>query len=242
MRGLRWLAAAVVLVIAAVTSAAVPAAENKNDRAALKTIQAQLRSRLTTERVDAVRKLRTFPPLDAARLVVQFGLSDRAVEVRRIAYDTLMTWSEDGEVCQFLLTTLDKEVRRKADAATVAPLIGVLLACDLQEIENDLPKSLDALAASPAGLLAMLTAADEYGKQADKLALKSLRKLARLKCFVGTFAFRRAVVQAMLRVPGPQTIDALLELLPKLAGEVRGDVVRHLTQATGQTQIGRAHV
>ena len=35
-------------------------------------------------------------------------------------------------------------------------------------------------------------------------------------------------------MPGPQAIDALLELLPKLDGEVRGDVVRHLTQATGQ--------
>jgi hypothetical protein len=235
MRGLRWLAAAVVLVIAAMSSPAVPAAENKDSRAALKKIQTQLRSRLTTERVDAVRKLRTFPPLEAARLVVQFGISDRTAEVRRIAYETLLTWSENGEVCRFLLTTLDKEIRRKAEAATVVPLIGALLDCDLPEIEGDLLKSLDALAAAPTGLIAVLTVADELGKQADRLALKSLRKLTRLKCFSSAFVFRRAVVQAIARVPGPQAIDASLELLPKLAGEVRGDVVRHLTQSTGQT-------
>ena len=195
---------------------ASPAAENtKESRAGLKAVQAQLRSRVTTERVDAVRRLRTFPPVEAARLVVQFGICDRTPEVRRIAYETLLTWSENGEVCRFLLTALDKEIRRKADAATVVPLIGALLDCDLPEIEEDLVKSLDSLAAAPAGLVVALTVADELGRQADRLALKSLRKLTRLKCFAGTFAFRRAVVLAIVRVPGPQAIDALMELLPK---------------------------
>jgi hypothetical protein len=165
---------------------------------------------------------------------VQLGLSDRTAEVRRVAYDTLLTWSEDGEVCRFLLTTLDKDIRRKADVSLVVPLIGVLLACDLPEIEGELLKSLDSLAATPAGPVAVLTVADELGRQADRLALRSLRKMTRLKCFAGSFACRRAVVQAIMHVSGPQAIDALLELLPKLDGEVRGDVVRHLTQSTGQ--------
>jgi hypothetical protein len=231
---LRRLSVAVLLLIVAIWSAAVSAAEDKESRAAWKPIQAQLRGRLTTERVDAVRKLRTFPPLEAAKLVVQLGLGDRTPEVRRAAYETLLTWSEDAEVCRFLLTILDKYIRRKADASVLAPLIGVLLACDLPEIEGDVLKSLDALTAKPVGTVTVLAVADELGKQADRLALRLLKKMPRLQCFADSFACRRAIVRAMARVPGPQAVDALLELLPKLDGEVRGDLVRHLTQLTGQ--------
>lgn len=235
MRGLQRLLTAVVLLIGAISCAAVPAAEDKDARAAWKAIQAQLRSRLTTERVDAVRRLRTFPPLDSARLAVQLGLGDAAPEVRRSAYDTLLTWSENGDVCSFLLTTLDNDIRRKADVTRVAPLIGVLLASGLPDIEQRLVKSLDSFAATPAGVVAVLAVADELGKQADRLALGSLRKLTRLKCFAASFACRRSVVRAITKVSSAQAIDTLLELLPDLDGEVRGDVVRHLGQTTGQT-------
>ena len=88
-----------------------------------------------------------------------------------MACETLLTWTENGEVCRFLLTTIDKELRRKADAATVVPLVGVLLACDLPEIEGDSPSRSHA-AATPTGIVALLTVADELGQQADRLALK----------------------------------------------------------------------
>ena len=69
-----------------------------------------------------------------------------------------------------------------------------------------------------------------------KQALPLLLRLTKLACFSDVFAFRRAVVQAIIHVKEPPVIGVLIQLLPSMKGEVCGDIVRHLAKATGQPE------
>jgi hypothetical protein len=183
-----------------------------------------------------VKRLRALPALDAVKLIVPSALADRAEEVRRAAYETLLVWKDDPEVCDLLLKTLDREGRdKKAGIAVVPPLIAILLASDLANTEAELNQFVETyLARSKDAVAAVTAVADELGNQADEQAFHSLRKLARLKCFSESFACRRATVQAMIQIRRPEAIEALLALLPRTEGEICGDIVRHLTRISGK--------
>jgi len=210
--------------------------ETKANREALRVVQKQLRSPTPAQRVEAVERLRDLPALESVRLIVPSMLNDPAAEVRRAAYQTLLTWKDDGEVCGLLLKILDKGGRgKKPGIVPPAPLIGVLLASDSPDAERELGKFLDGYAAaSQDGVVTLITVADDLGKQADRQALTSLRRMTTLKCFSSMFACRRAVIQAMTLVRLPGAVETLIGLLPKLDGEVRADVVRYLTAVSGQ--------
>jgi hypothetical protein len=203
---------------------------------AIRSLQTQLRSRLPSQRVEAVKRLRDFPALDALKLMVPSALTDREEEVRRAAYETLLTWKNDPEVCDALLKTLDREARdKKGGIAVIPPLIAVLLASDRPGAEPELNKFLEAyLAKSKDGVAVLTAVADEFGNQGDEQALGALRKLSRLTCFSERFACRRATVQAMIQIRRPEAVEALMALLPRVEGEVCGDVVRYLARISGK--------
>jgi hypothetical protein len=128
-------------------------------------------------------------------------------------------------------------MRSQADATAASPLIAVLLASDSKEIRDDLFGQLDKwLAKSKNNAAALIAVADELGAQADEQALPLLLRLTKLACFSDVFAFRRAVVQAIIHVKEPPVIGVLIQLLPSMKGEVCGDIVRHLAKATGQPE------
>ncbi|MGO8747208.1 MAG: VWA domain-containing protein [Thermoguttaceae bacterium] len=217
----------------------VRAADEETEQPAVRrAVQQAIHHRLPAKRAEAFRRLKDFPPQEAAKLIVQSGLTDRQSEVRRAAYETLKTFHGNEEVDRYLLKALEKQMRSQADATAAAPLIAVLLASDSKEIRDDLFGQLDKwLAKSKNNAAALIAVADELGAQADdEQSLPLLLRLTKLACFSDLFAFRRAVVQAITHVKEPQVIGILIQLLPSMKGEVCGDIVRHLAQATGQPE------
>jgi hypothetical protein len=215
------------------------------DRAELRKAQHELRSQDVQRRVDGVSRLRTIADVEAAKVIVLLGLADSATEVRRLAYRTLFAWKDDRQIAPFLLKALNKESRAKKQGTSLfVPVAAVLLASELPDTKRDLTKFLGIYAASPEGKAALIAVADELAAQAeqssddqsadDESSLASLRPMTELKCFADSFAVRRAVVQAIARIRRPEAIDLLLALLPKLDGEVRGDVLRRLAAVAGQ--------
>lgn len=238
MRIVRWAWSVAALLAIAGRPAVVFAAEgSKDDRpATIRSVQTQFRSRLPSIRLEAVKRLQDFPPVDATKLLVPLAFADRAEEVRRAAYLTLLRWKDDPEVCDLIVKALNREAHeKKGGVALTAPLIAVLLASSQSKTEADLNALLDAyVAKSKDGAAAVIAVADELGKQDDDQSLPSLRKLAKTNCFSSTFACRRATVQAIIAIRRPESIDTLLALLPRVNGEVAGDIVRHLTQVSGE--------
>jgi hypothetical protein len=215
---------------------AAPAADGgKQQQADRRAVQAQLHSRSTLDRVEAVRRLADFPALEGAKLALSVGLADRERDVRQAAFTILLAWNDEPEVAAFLLKNLENASRGKGGSALVLPLVGVLAAAEQPEVRRRFDRFLEAyVTKSKDGATAMVALADDLGELADEQALRSLKALTRQKCVMKTFACRRAVVQAMLRVRRPEAVSALLALLPNLDGEVRGDVVRYLEQLSGQ--------
>ena len=224
--------ALILLVLGAGLSPAQAPDTAKPEQAESRATQRQLHSRSILDRTDAVRKLAEFPPLEGARLAVQVGLADREVDVRRAAYETLLGWKDDAQVGDFLLMNLKREATpRKNGVPTAVPVLAVLLASDLPETQERLRKFLETwLAKSKEGELIVATVADELGLQADVQSLATLKKLTQQKCFADFFGCRRAVVQAMINFRTTESVEALLALLPKVDGEVRGDIVRYLEE------------
>ncbi len=235
--------AAILVASAGWPAAAFAPDETKADRALIRTAQKQIHSQVVAERVEAVKRLRddaehgALPAQDAVKLIVSLGLTDPADQVRRAAYETLLLWKDDRQADVFLLKTLEKESRaNKGSMTLVAPVIAVLLASESAETQQELDKFLDAYtAAAKDGNAAIITVADELGKLGDAQSLASLKRITRLKCFTGTFAIRRAVVQAMILVHLPDAIQELMSLLPDVDGEIRGDILRHLAAVSGRS-------
>ena len=221
-----------MLGLAAGRLAAVLAAEEgKADANALRLAKRQLHSQNVFERLSAIERLQEGPPLAAAKMVVPAVLNDSSADVRRAAADALLTWKDDREVCVFLLKSLKQEFLGKKNNPQVGvPLLMALAASELPETRDDLNK----FSASREGLLAVAMVADELGKRGDERALTSLKRMSELKCFSSTYACRRAIVGAMISIRTRPSLDALLTLLPHLDGEVRGDVLRHLTAVSSQ--------
>ena len=120
-------------------------------------------------------------------------------------------------------------------AEIAASLLAVLVASDTPETQHDLKKLLDgSVATGHASAVVVVAVADALGSQGDKEAVTALRRLSQPKYFADVFACRRAVVQALAMIRLPEAIDVLVALLPKMDGEVRGDIVRHLTAVTRQ--------
>jgi hypothetical protein len=184
-----------------------------------------------------MHRLKDLPPLDAARLVVQFGRDARSPENRRVACRMLLTWMDQPEVSDYLLKIVEKKGRSKtptvSDAQTLRLLLMVLAASDQADVQHDLEKLVTAyLAASKNNLPTLLAVADELGNQGDSVAVATLRHLSAWKQFTAIFAFRRAVVQGLIRCRRADAIDALVGLLGQIDGEVYGNAVQYLSALT----------
>ncbi len=229
----RILPAAMLIGVAAWPAPA--ADETKAEQAELRLAQRQLRSPDEMQRIEGIRRLRAMPSAEAAKIIVPAGLVDTAPGVRFTAYNTLLAWKDDPQVGAILLRVLNRESHaKKKSPSCEVPLVMILLASKPAETRHELTKFLDAFAAAPENVALLIDAADELGKLADDVSLASLRRMTELKCFSSVFGFRRAVVQAMILVRRPKAIEALIDLLPKTDGEVRGDIHRHLVAVAGQ--------
>ena len=60
-------------------------------------LQQQLRSRREDDRIDALRQLKQFSGVDAAKLALNVAVKDESAEVRDAAYGTLTSMTDNGQ-------------------------------------------------------------------------------------------------------------------------------------------------
>jgi hypothetical protein len=222
------------------------AADSADFSAARRTLLRQLKSKKAETRESAVRELADKPPADAVRLLVEVGLKHPQDDVREASYKTLMELKDDPEACSFLVDTLDKEEPKRGNPKQgqpelALPLLAVLLDSELEDSAVEVFEYLDErVAAGDEGVALVTTLADELGKRTDE---QSLAALVRLRAWPGikdSFAIRRAVAQNLARSRRPESIDHLIEMLTTAQGEVKADIVKHLTRITGEPHAGDA--
>ena len=198
-------------------------------------LQTQLRSKQTADRIQAFFQLRQYHEIDAAKLVLQMGLKDASPEVRVAAYETLRTYVDDADICNVLFASLRKATKAKEGTQGADVLLAVLLASEEESVANDLSAFMDKqMASAPNGAALVALTADNLGMHGEKVDLPPLKKLTTTKLFQDSFAVRRAVVQAIMRIREPATIELLIHLLGELKGEARGDIVSYLSEITKQ--------
>jgi hypothetical protein len=204
-------------------------------RAAQRTIQMQLKAKRTDVRVAAVRKLAAFPLVDAARMLVQYGLASPDDEVHRAAYETLLKFKADKDICRCLQETIETRLEKGHGDREASGALGVLLASDSADAVKAAQSLLERVSrAGKSGLPVLVLLADDLGSQADEIGLRGLLKLMQLPPFPVEFSLRRAIVQNLAGIRKREAIGALLSILPSAAGEVRADIVQHLTGVSGQ--------
>jgi hypothetical protein len=198
----------------------------------------KMKSRKLGVRVPAVWTIADYPTAESARFLAQHGLTSGYDDVRHASFETLLTLNNVGPVADYLLDSVRKEVKRATPSETTAAMLAIAMASDNQTIERRALELFDETAArANLGILLVLSLVDELGAQADKTSVATLNKISKRPAFTNCFAVRRAVVQSLRRSPLPQAIDALITILATATGEVRGDIVRHLTAVSGR-QLG----
>jgi len=219
----------------------VARAEERDVAAEFKAVKAslaqQLHDRKAENRLAAVQKLEAFPTVESAKLLLFQGLTSKDEEVRKAAFDALARLSGEKPVADFLKTTVLKQWRGKPQEETYAGL-AILLACELPDVRAQATELVqDASQRQEPGRIALITLADEMANCRGEGVSRALTQLVELPLFEQDFAFRRAVVQALTQVRAKGAITNLISLLSFVKGEARSDIVRYLTDLSGQ-QLG----
>ena len=198
------------------------------------TILRQLKSLKPQVRAAAVAKVDEFPAATAVRLLVEYGLASPFVDLRHASYTALLARGGDQEVCDLLLERVKKSLSKQAADEVTCGILGVLLASELEPVRLATGQLLDEVVQKPGGRALLVTLAGELGLEADSKSLASLWKLSKLSVFEQVFAVRRAVVRALALNERSEAIDALVEILGRVDGEVKADIARHLTTISGE--------
>jgi hypothetical protein len=209
-------------------------ADKDEFRTAKREIQVKLRNKQPFERVAGLRQLHDYPNAEAAKLLVTVGLKDDSAEVRSAAYDTLLDLKDNGEIARYLLVTVNKDTRHGAVNQKTFQLLAVLLASTSPDIEREVGVLLEKQAGTHDGLILVESLADELGEHGQAEDVGPLKKLAALKAFPEQFGLRRAVAYALMKISAPEAIGQLVALLENIKGEIGAEIVKHLTEATGQ--------
>ena len=88
----------------------------------------QIKGKKSENRVESVYELADYPSVDAAKILVQHGLTSKFEEVRKAAYETLVGMVDNQEVCDFLLQTVRKDTSRTPPRETTCALLAAVLA------------------------------------------------------------------------------------------------------------------
>ena len=207
-------------------------------KAAKTSLTAQLKDKKQETRLAAVRKLESLVTSESAKLLLFQGVASSDPEVRRAAFDALAKMNSDQEVCNFLKATIGKHWRQGKPQPETFASLAILLASELQEVRDEaLGLAKEAMEHPLQGRMIMITLADELSSCRGDAACRSLRQLMLAPLFVEDFAFRRAVEQALTQVRSKDAVPALIKLLDTVRGEVRSDIIRYLSEISGQ-QLG----
>lgn len=206
-------------------------------RAAKPKLQTRLHKKQIEERVAAVDDLKQYPTVDAVKFLMVSLSREKAMEVHEAAYETLVTFKDDQEICDYLLATVTKDSSRRGGVETTAMLLAVLLGSDLPDVERGVLALLENLGGTPDGLYAAETLIDGLGQHGKPEDAARLKKLMKLKVYDREFGFRRALAAAASKIEDPTGVDVLISMITAkspINGEIAADVVQFLTDATGQ--------
>ena len=210
----------------------------ENFRTAQRAIRLQLNAKSADSRVAALRQLAGFPVVEAAELLVRQGLASPEEKVRLAAYESLLKFRNEQDICRYLQKTVATELAKGNVGPGTFGVLGVLLASDLADVQQEAQMLLDKAAeAGTAGRVLLIMLAEALGAQGDDTSVRGLQQLTKLTLFPRDFGFRRAVVQGLGLVRKPEAVAALVAVLPNVQGEVRADIVQYLTGLSGQ-QLG----
>lgn len=228
--GFRWIAAASCCALA-ITLSADDAP--KDFRAAKAGITQKMKDRDAGKRIAATRELSAYPQVDAAKILMFQGLGSKHEDVRRAAFETLLKFSQERPVCDYLHGEVLKELRQKPVEAKAAIALAVLLSSDIPEIQQSAEKTLGQVADLPEGTPLLIGLVDELGAQSSAASLSLLVKLGRLEQFQ-KFAPRRALAQALAQQRQPAAVTELIKILLRVHGETSAEIKRYLTSISGQ--------
>lgn len=210
-------------------------AKQKAFRQVQRGVLQQMKSKDLEVRTAAVERLADYPTPDAARLLIEQGLASGYDDVRQASYETLLSFKDHEEVTQSMLASVAKDIKRGPSRGATGTMLSVALASDTAATEDQAFELLDAAVKQPkGGLLLVVSLADALGAEASDTSLATLVKISRRPIFDEQFAVRRSAVQAMTKIRTVEAVDALVKLLANVKGEVRGDIVRHLTAISGE--------
>jgi hypothetical protein len=194
----------------------------------------QVRSRRVEERLSALETLRRFPVTGATRLVYQ-AFKDQEQEVRLAAYETLLEMNDAQEVCDTLAAIARSHLADVSDLPMALPALAALLSSELPLAQMQAQAIIDReLTRSPHGAELLVALADNLGEHAQAADARPLVRLSHARLFDEKFGIRRAVVQALGKLPPEASIDALIRIMPAAGGEAKADAAAHLTRLTGQ--------
>jgi hypothetical protein len=139
---------------------------------------------------------------------------------------------DDDEVkAELLIKALDKDARKSTGPPRdsvfhLMNLLGTL------ESEKATKAMLEYVKAS--NYKFAIVAAHELSVKANGKMLDTFFALAETKNFKNVFGFRKTVVDTVLKIDDPRTVEYAVKLLPLVDGIVRYDLLKFLTQATDQ--------
>lgn len=211
-----------------------PAGVAEEFRAVRRALTRQVHSRSELECLAALEELRQYPVADAARLAITAIERHQGEAVRQAAQDTLCVLAAHDQPAAYLYKALVRELAGRTPSPAV-PSMFVALGSAGSASAAKLHEALEAVyrPATPvaARVLALI---DSLVENPDARAIKSLQAAADSGLFDRDFPFRRAVAQALMGRRSHEALAALIELLPRLEGEVRGETLEYLARVTGQ--------
>ncbi|MGH7134832.1 MAG: VWA domain-containing protein [Pirellulales bacterium] len=195
----------------------------------------KMRSKKEEGRTDAIDALKEFPTVECAKLLVLQGMASQYDDVRKAAYATLASFRDSDDVCKYLLTSVEKDATKGMPNETTYALFAVPLSSTTPEIEKQAFDLFEKTATQrKGGMLLLVSLADRLGAAGDETSIATLVKISQRPIFKEQFAVRRSVVQALNKIDESEAVDALINILGRVEGEVRGDIVQHLTGISGE--------
>lgn len=185
-------------------------------------------------RAAAMLKFPAYPTPDAAKTLLQLGVSSQFEDVRRGSYQALLSYRNAEKVAKLLSEEVSSDLKRAVIEPDGCVALVVLLAADEPAVQKYAHDVLALAEKAPSGSQFLVTVVDQLGEQDDNPeCVRSLQTLAESP-LAGQYAgFRRAVVQSLIRLRRKEAVTVLLQLLPTATGEVRADIQRHLAHLSG---------
>ncbi len=194
----------------------------------------KIRSGVEADRIEVLIDLREYPVLPAARMAIG-ALDDAVLEVREEAHETIVGYHTNPQICRHYLGILRADSRRTGWTAASYSLLFALAMTPDEQLQEELIKLVDVHAsARPSNLEVLNAVVDGLGTRGDEPALSALRTLGHSDLIAADFGVRRGLVQAIISIRTPEAIDTLLELLPNINGEVRGDAIKYLSALSNE--------